>query len=257
MKDRKLQRGFSLVEVSIVILIMGLLLGGLMMPLSVQRENARIRTGVEQLATIQTAIEGYTLVNGHLPCPATPPSDGVAAPAGGGCTTQHGFVPATTLDLTGQRNTDNLLLDPWGSPVRYSVSRTDSNADGSWDFVTPGEMRVVTMPALQPDLVVCSTAAGSSGSACAGSNETLSSSAPMVIYSLGKDWSSFSSADQQENVGTTIGGGVSGTNYSVAADVVFVSRGASDLAGSEFDDLIVWLSPNSLYSRLVDAGHLP
>jgi len=257
MSQNNLQQGFSLVEVSIVILIMGLLLGGLMMPLSVQRENSRLKDGADQLATIQAAIEGYALVNGHLPCPATPGSAGVAAPAGGGCNTQHGFVPATTLDLNGQRNTDNLLLDPWGSAVRYSVSRNDSNTDGTWDFVTPGEMRVVTMPLLQPDLVVCSTAAGSSPTACSGNNETLSSSAPAVIYSLGKDWSSFSSTDQQENVGTTLGGGPSGTNYRVANDVVFVSRGSSRLAGSEFDDLVSWLSSNSLYGRLVDAGHLP
>lgn len=257
MNHRITQRGFSLVELSIVILIMGLLLGGLMMPLSVQRENARLRDGADQLATIEAAIEGYALVNGRLPCPATPASGGVAAPAGGGCTTQHGFVPGTTLDLSGQRNADNLLLDPWGSPVRYSVSRTDSNGDGTWDFVTPGEMRSVTMPVLQPDLVICSTAAGSSGTACASNNETLSSSAPAVLYSLGKDWSSFSSADQQENVGTTLGGGPSGTNYPVAGDVVFVSRGSSRLAGSEFDDLVTWLSPNSLYGRLVEAGHLP
>ncbi len=257
MKHQVTQRGFSLVELSIVILIMGLLLGGLMMPLSVQRENARLRSGADQLATIEAAIEGFALVNGRLPCPATPASGGVAAPAGGGCTTQHGFVPATTLDLGGQRNADNLLLDPWGSPVRYSVSRTDSNGDGTWDFVTPGEMRTVTMPALQPDLVICSTAAGSSSTACASNNDTLSSSAPAVFYSLGKDWSSFTSADQQENVGTTLGGGPSGTSYRVAGDVVFVSRGSSRLAGSEFDDLVTWLSPNSLYGRLVEAGHLP
>ena len=52
MNYRMTQRGFSLVELSIVILIMGLLLGGLMMPLSVQRENARLRDGAEQLETI-------------------------------------------------------------------------------------------------------------------------------------------------------------------------------------------------------------
>jgi len=257
MTSNQRQNGFSLVELSIVILIMGLLLGGLMMPLSMQRENARLAEGNDQLQSVRAAIEGFALVNGFLPCPATPASNGVAATAGGGCSEQHGFVPATTLDLNGQRNADNLLLDPWGSPLRYSVSATDTNGDGSWDFVSAGEMRVVTMPALQPDLVVCSTAAGSSGTACAGANQTLSAQAPAVIYSLGKDWPSFSSADQVENVGANLGGGASGTTYRVASDVVFVSRGASGLAGAEFDDLVVWLPPNTLFGRLVDAGHLP
>ena len=257
MESLRSQRGFSLVEVSIVVLIMGLLLGGLMMPLSMQRENARLRDGVDQLASVRSAIEGFALVHGALPCPSTPASAGVASTAGGGCTVQHGFVPATTLDLNGQRNTDNLLLDPWGSPIRYSVTASDANTDGNWDFVTAGEMRSVTMPLLLPDLVVCSTATGSSATACAGGNETLSQGAAALIYSLGKDWSNFGSADQLENVGANLGGGASGTTYRVASDRVFVDRSRSDLAGTEFDDLLLWIPPLRLYGRLVDTGHLP
>tara|TARA_R110000782_G_scaffold24878_2_gene64606 strand:- start:223 stop:993 length:771 start_codon:yes stop_codon:yes gene_type:complete len=251
------QRGFSLIELSIVILVMGLLLGGLMMPLSVQRENARYRAGLEQLDAIESAIEGFALLNGFLPCPATPASAGVAAPSGNACSVQHGFVPATTLDLNGQRNDDNLLLDPWGSPLRYSVSASDADGNGAWDFVTPGELGSVTMPLLAPELTVCRTASGSSATACASSNDTLTAGAPLIVYSLGKDWSTFSSADQLENVGANLGGGPSATNYRVASDVVFVLRGRSELPGGEFDDQLLWMAPNRLYGRLVDAGHLP
>ena len=141
MKNRTQQHGFSLVELTIVILIMGLLLASLMMPLSAQRENARVRDGKEQLDAVRAAIEGFALVNGFLPCPATPTSGGSSASVSGGCSAQHGFVPSTTLNLNGQRNPDNLLLDPWGSPLRYSVSASDANGDGTWDFVTAGEMR--------------------------------------------------------------------------------------------------------------------
>ena len=251
------QRGFSLVEVSVVILIMGLLLGGLMMPLSMQRENARLREAAEKLASVQEAVQGFALVNGALPCPATPGSDGLASPSGGGCTVQHGFVPATTLGLNGRRNDDNLLLDAWGSPIRYSVTASDADADGRWDFVTVGEMRNVSMPLLAPDLVICSTSAGSSATSCSGTSETLSQDAAAVIYSLGRDWASFGSADQLENVGTTLGGGASGATYRVASDRVFVDQGRSDLAGSEFDDLLLWIPPVKLYARLVETGHLP
>ena len=312
---RQSQRGFSLVELSIVILIMGLLLGGLMMPLSAQRENARLKDGKEQLLTIRDAIEGFVLINGYLPCPATPASNGYSSTAAGGCGEQHGFVPATTLDLNGRRNADNLLLDPWGSPVRYSVSTSDADGDGDWDFVTPGEMQDVSMPALQPDLVVCSTSSGASTTACGNDNQTLADGTPMVLYSLGKDWRSFSSADEMENVGTTAGtggnngggngnngngngngggngngnngngngnggsngggngngnngngngnggsnagGGGSGGTYSVASDNVFVMRQLSEAPGNEFDDLVIWMPPNILYGRLVEAGHLP
>jgi len=257
MKSLRYQRGFSLVELAIVLLIMGLVIGGLAMPLATQRENARVRDAQEQLHSVQAAISGFALVNGHLPCPATPASDGYAALSGTDCNVQHGFVPATTLNVDGKRNDDNLLLDPWGSPLRYSVTASDANSDGRWDFTTPGEMRAVTMPVLQPDLVVCATSAGASSSACSGTGVTLSDQSPAVLYSLGKVWASFASADQQENVGATLGGGASGQSYPVAANEVFVSRTRSDSSGSEFDDLVVWVSAHSLYSELVDAGHLP
>ncbi|NOX67754.1 MAG: type II secretion system protein [Gammaproteobacteria bacterium] len=251
------EKGFTLVELSIVILIMGLILGGIAMPLSAQRENLRVRDVREVLEYIEEALQGYALANGYLPCPATPASAGLAATAGGGCAVQHGFVPASTLGLPGSRNDDNLLLDPWGSPFRYSVSAADVDGDGYWDFTTGGELRDVGMPDLAPDLSVCSTAAGTTASACGSTTTTLSSRAPMIVYSMGKDWASFGGADQLENAGATLGGGPSGTNYPVAADLVFVSRSRSGQSGSEFDDVVVWMSPLSLYHELVISGQLP
>lgn len=251
------QGGFTLVELSIVILIMGLILGGLAMPLSTQLENGRIRETREQIVETEAAVQGFAIINGHLPCPAVPGSNGLSAIAGGGCVAQHGFVPASTLGLAGPRNADNLLLDAWASPLRYSVSASDVDSDGNWDFVAPGEMRDVSMPLLIPDLVVCSAAAGATASSCSGPPATLTDVAPVVVYSLGKDWASFGSADQQENVGSTIGGGPSGVNYPIASNVVFVNRQMGDQAGREFDDVVFWSSPARLYHRLVEGGQLP
>ena len=251
------QRGFSLVELAIVILVLGLIVGGLAMPLSAQRESKRIRDVVSNLDDIREALEGYAVTLGHLPCPATPASNGLSDIAGGACTEQHGFVPASTLGLTGLRNADNLLLDEWANPIRYSVSATDVDGDGNWDFVSPGEMSDVTIAALVPDLSICSTSVGSSPTACANAASTLSSASPALIYSMGTDWATFTSADQQENVGATLGGGASGTNYPVAADIVFVSRRMSKLSGDEFDDIVTWVAPSSLYHRMVTGGQLP
>lgn len=251
------QRGFTLVELSIVILIMGLLLGGLAMPLSVQRENGRLKEAQGQLEDVREALIGFALANGHLPCPATPSSNGLAAAAAGGCARQHGLVPASTLGLTGTRNGDNLLLDPWASALRYSVSSADVDGDTNWDFTAPGEMRDVGIAALQPDLSVCRLAAGSSATNCADAASTLSATAPFVLLSMGKDWATSSGADQQENIGTSLAGGPSATSYAVANDAVFVNRTRSVQAGNEFDDVIVWTSPMSLYQRLVAGGQLP
>ncbi len=250
------ERGFSLLELSIVLLIVGLLLGGLIMPLSARMDQQRIDTTRQQLEEIREALMGYALAHDALPCPATPASNGQASPTASGCTRQHGFVPAATLGLPGSRNADQLLLDAWGDPIRYSVSNSDADSNGNWDFVRPGEIRNVTLASLAPSLDVCSTAAGSSATACAGS-ATLTATAPAVLLSLGKDFTTLGSADEQENVGATLGGGPSGRSYPVASDEVFVSHTISTATGSGFDDLVTWIAPGALYGQMVSAGRLP
>ena len=113
------------------------------------------------------------------------------------------------------------------------------------------------MPLLQPEIVVCNAAAGSTPTACASAAETVADGATAIVFSLGKDWATFSSPDQLENVGSNLGGGPSGSTYRVASDRVFVDRGRSDLSGSEFDDLLEWIPPAQLYGRLVQTGYLP
>ena len=158
------------------------------MPLGSRMDQQRIDTTRQQLEQIREALTGYALANDALPCPATPASSGQASATATGCTRQHGFVPAATLGLPGSRNEDQLLLDAWGNPLRYSVSNSDADSDGNWDFVRPGEMRNVTLANLAPSLDICSTAAGSSATACAGSTTTVTANAPAVVLSLGKDF---------------------------------------------------------------------
>lgn len=251
LKQDKPQNGFSLVEMAVVLLIVGLLLGGLIMPLTARMDTKRYEATERSIEEVREALIGYALVNDALPCPATPTSNGTAAAAGGGCTLQHGFVPAVTLGLAGAQNTDQLLLDDYTSPIRYSVSNSDVDGDGNWDFTFPGEIRDVQIANVTPDLDVCTTGAGSSPTACSGAATTLTATAPAIIYSMGKDWNTFASADQTENVGATVAG------YDVAADGVFVSRTLSSAGANEFDDIVTWVSPSSLFGRMVSAGRLP
>lgn len=251
------QGGFSLLELAIVLLIVGLLLGGLIMPLTARMEQQKVATTREQLAVIQEALAGYALAHDALPCPATPASNGQAAASGGGCVRQHGFVPAATLGLPGARNQDQLLLDAWGNPLRYSVSNSDVDSDGNWDFVQPGEMRNVTLGLLAPDLDVCNSAAGASATACGSAATILSATAPAVVLSLGRNYTTITSADELENVGANLGGGPSGRTYPVGSNQVFVSRTESAQPGNEYDDLVTWIAPSTLYGQLVSAGRLP
>jgi prepilin-type N-terminal cleavage/methylation domain-containing protein len=251
------QHGFSLLELAIVLLIVGLLLGGLVMPLSSRVEQARISDTRRQLDELRTAVSGYALARDALPCPATPASNGLSATTANGCVTQYGFVPAATLGLGGGRNADGLLLDAWGNPLRYSVTASDANGDGRWDFTVPGNLRTVTLPALAPDLRVCSTAAGATATTCSSAATTVAAGVPAVLFSMGKDYAVTASADQLANVGASLGGGPSGTAWPVAGDRVFVSRTPGSAAGNEYDDTVTWIAPSSLYGQMVAAGRLP
>ena len=66
----KPQSGFSLVELTIVLVIVALLSGGLMFGLSGQRDQIQNKEARQQLETIREALIGYAMANGRLPCPA-------------------------------------------------------------------------------------------------------------------------------------------------------------------------------------------
>ncbi|MBS4096333.1 MAG: prepilin-type N-terminal cleavage/methylation domain-containing protein [Sulfuricella sp.] len=235
--------GFTLVEIAIVLVIVGLLLGGLLMPLSTQMDQRRVSDTQQTLNQIQEALLGFSIANGRLPCPATAASGGVEAPVGGGvCTSPWtGFLPAVTLGITPIDNA-GFALDGWQTPanrIRYAVTTSNGSA-----FTTAGGMATTTMAILAPNLNVCTTATGITAVAC-GAAPALTTNAVAIIYSLGK------------NAGA--GGAGLDEAANLNADPVFVShpRAEAAAANGEFDDIIVWLSPNTLYNRMVAAGRLP
>ena len=238
-------RGFTLVELSIVLIIVALLTGGLLMSLGAQREVQAIRDTEARLASIQEALLGFAAANGRLPCPATSTSNGVEDPAGGGtCSAPYdGFVPAVTLGIT-PVDTQGYTVDAWGRRIRYAVSNANSNG-----FTTDNGMRTTGLASLAPDLRVCSAGPANAGNCPTGT--TLSSSAVAVAYSLGPNGASGGAGtDEAANPNP---------NSAVTADRVFVSHppSAPGAANGEFDDLVVWLSPNILYNRMIAAGRLP
>ena len=222
--------GFTLIEMAIVFLLVTLLLGGMLIPLSTQIEQRRIGETQKALDEIKEALIGYAVVNGRLPRPAQSATNGAERAACGAgaageanCT---GFIPWETLGVR--------KLDAWGKIVRYSV--TPAYADAAFGFGTAGTKTVQTR---NPALV------------------NLATNAPAVIYSHGNgNWGtgdsgnafadgSATNADEDSNNGATTS---------------FISRTPTEnaaAAGGEFDDVVTWLSPNILFSRMVAAGKLP
>ena len=68
----KAARGFSLVEMAIVLAIIGLLLSGLLLTLGTQVDQRNASTTQSQLEAAREALLGFAIIYGRLPCPAPP-----------------------------------------------------------------------------------------------------------------------------------------------------------------------------------------
>jgi hypothetical protein len=150
--------------------------------------------------------------------------------------------------MGGAVNADGLLVDPWNSPLRYAVTLADANHDGVADFVAADQLQAVGLGRLTPDLRVCEQASCS---------RIIANSLPVIVYSLGADGSKFDSADERANAEGSVGGGPSSLRYAVASNRDFVSAPFNDGPTNAFDDVIAWISPNLLYTRLIEARRLP
>ena len=285
------QSGFTLIEIAIVLLIVTILLGYTVALFPKQQELKQYRAAEQEMDEVIAAIIGFAQVNGRLPCPAFPASLGVEV--GGGtanCTRYGGFVPVATLGISGQLNADSLPIDPWGNPYRYYVSSSDAPAPaggtvGVDDFVNNAEMRAVGLVStvlapyidLDGQFLICDAAGGSTDDLCTGANEVFGNDAgiagpgpyagaPFVLISFGKDGSQTAAGDQLENMGATLtfpalamANGPSGQPYLLknvgAGETTFVKRttGFAD----DFDDIVKWVSPNILFSKMIEAGQLP
>jgi len=273
------QNGFTLVEIAIVLLIVTILLGYTVALFPRQQELKQYREVDRKMDEVIAAIIGFAQINGRLPCPAIPNSAGVED--GGGvaeCNNFGGFVPVNTLGISGRLNADSLLLDPWGNPYRYYVSSSDfDDGGGVGDFVVNGEMQQVGLVSTVPpyldldgQFIICdqgdltlndicdAPAVEVFGNALGGGGPY--AGAPFVLISHGKNWSEAAAGDELVNMGATaLPNGPAGLPYPLkdvsAGETTFVRRitGFAD----DFDDVVKWVSPNILYSKMIEAGQLP
>ena len=113
------QDGFSLVELAMVLLIVGLLLGGLVPTISSQIEQQRTNETRKQLEEIKQALTGFVVVNGRLPCADTNSNGEEDSP----CTTAataEGLLPWKSLGVAQQ--------DAWQQEWRYRAHRNFSQS---------------------------------------------------------------------------------------------------------------------------------
>lgn len=237
------QKGFTLVEMAMVLLIVSLLLGGLIPTVSGQIERQHVSDTRKQLDEIQQALIGFAIVNGRLPCPADSiiatgqPGAGVEKGACG-AGANGGVLPWVTLGVS--------ETDSWGRRFTYRVTPDFADPIGA---ATYGGCVPSPTPT-QSSFALCSSGNLNVGLTAGASN--VASNVPAVIVSHGiNGLGAYLPSGQQV---TPVPAAATDEGDNADNDNNFVSH---DFVQNGFDDIVIWISPNVLINRMVAAGKLP
>lgn len=110
----KISRGFTLLEVSIALVVTGLLISGGMSLMSGASDVTRYKSTQAELVELKEVLQSYYALYYRLPCPA-PNRDGVAATTCDTADSLRGYLPYNSLGIGGNG-------DSWGQPYKYVVS---------------------------------------------------------------------------------------------------------------------------------------
>lgn len=250
-------RGFTLIEMIVVMVALTLLLSGLAVPIAAQVQLRRQEETRRLLEEAREALLGFAAATGRLPCPAIDGGDGQEAfsatgnASNGDCACFYGgFLPGAALGMS-PLDAQGFVRDPWLTPrsrVRYAVFGGGVAINGVANPLTrTNGMQAATLPALGNAghfIFICSTGAQATASGCGPAASQLTRRAAFVVFSMGPNGTAEPAA-----------GGDEARN--VDGDAVFVHREASTAAGREFDDQLLWVPIHLVVSRLMAAGRLP
>lgn len=247
-----------------MLLIVGILLAGVMMPLSIQRELRSYADTKKTMDQINEALMGFVLINGRLPCPASGTiADGAANAgtellSGNSCTSITGVIPWVTLNVP--------ETDEWGGRFTYRVSSVfaDKHPPNTWGGCTPP-----VDPAAPTSFALCSSGdmkvQGRTTAKAAFDMTNLA--LPAVFISHGKN--GYGAYGRQGNLLFAVPApNADETTNATPGTVKFMSRektdassSCSDSAGTtpvcEFDDLVAFIPLTTLMNRMVVSGKLP
>jgi prepilin-type N-terminal cleavage/methylation domain-containing protein len=276
--DRR--KGFSLVELAVVMMIVGLLLAAALIPFSTQIDLRNQAETQRTLDSVKESVIAFTLANGRLPCPANGLAPSGSLNAGKElydtalkiCSQLFGAVPWATLGVP--------ETDTWGRRFSYYVVQAfaDDYTKLSWFGPTQvaADCTPVPVPGAPASFALCTLGNLKVNTRDGGTHAAtpIGSALAAVIISHGKNgygayqsggsavafpasWPALANVDEYANA-------------IHAASTDFFSRpptrapndpsSCTDVAAGdfcEFDDIVAMITPNVLIARMVSAGRLP
>ena len=268
-------RGFTLVELAVVIAIVALLLGALLVPLATQFQARNVKETRASLKEIKESLLGYAMTQGRLPCPDTDatPDGQENAPCGVWPQSVEGFLPYNDLGVP--------ATDAWGRIFRYAVTseftkQTVPGAPAANNQLDLGDsiFATIILDTRGDDPTV-------GGGGEAKELVRLSTRTPAVVLSVGSNgfggtWlgsagtlpGTVAATDEGTNVDSTP------ANFPIPPIVAFppwrrfvqrphtpntapCSDTVEGQSFCEYDDLLIWISTAVLFNRLVEARQLP
>jgi general secretion pathway protein G len=114
--NRQLELGFTLLELLVVLLILGLLAGLVGPRVFANISKSEVKIARAQIAALETAAENFRVDTGHLP------------------TAEQGLIslekpPQSEIRWGGPYLKKPLPLDPWGHPYQYRVPGEKGDLD--------------------------------------------------------------------------------------------------------------------------------
>ncbi len=271
-------RGFTLIELAIVLVIITFLIGGLAMPLSAQIQARRIAETNRTLEEAREAITGYAITHSCscaydnvglagilLPPPQTtcapsacPPSN----PSSSNTTLKHPYLPCPDTnndgkeDRTGAACNSQIGLFPW---VELATAAQDAWGN-RLRYAVAGDLADSTK-GIHNTSSVTGNQISSSIAKCADLDVDVARNVPIVLLSHGSNGRGARNinipqssatpppppeigADELQNLGSV---------QSACTANNFVSNSPSE----NFDDVLTWISFPQLISRVCPAGGCP
>lgn len=238
-------RGFSLVELSVVVLIIGIVMTMGIGAWTANLENQAHAATAQRQNAIKEALTGYIRRNNRLPCPDTDftAPDGVENRATPGnpataCSARFGIIPYLTLGLA-----RDAVRDGWGNFFSYHVSNTAggitdwtltaSFRTGNTGTITVNDRNGATVTAIATNVVAVVVSHGRNG---------------FGAYSVGGTRNTLPAAGTDERENTD---GTANTTY-------FRREATTDDAatGGAFDDQVMYLGAADLLDPLFRDGTL-